>query len=149
MVESDVIQQIQEGLSGKIVKFFQKSPRRYYVDLKPQDIPEGASVLFKELGARFQIATGIHTPEGFEILYHFAFDSLDKVVTLKTLLDKDRPEIESIASIIKGAEWIEREMWELLGISFKNHPDLRHLLLRDDWPEGDFPLRQKASGKAS
>jgi NADH-quinone oxidoreductase subunit C len=41
-----------------------------------------------------------------------------------------------------AAEWIEREMWELLGIKFLGHPDLRHLLLSDDWPEDNFPLRR-------
>jgi NADH:ubiquinone oxidoreductase subunit C len=44
--------------------------------------------------------------------------------------------------VMYAAEWIEREMWELLGIRFRNHPDLRHLLLSDDWPEGKYPLRR-------
>jgi len=62
--------------------------------------------------------------------------------TVRTKLDRDKPALESIAGICKGAEWIEREMWELLGITFKNHPDMRHLLLADDWPEGKYPLRR-------
>ncbi len=37
-------------------------------------------------------------------------------------------------------------MWELLGIRFRNHPDLRHLLLGDDWPEGKYPLRRDYQG---
>ncbi|MDI6641206.1 MAG: NADH-quinone oxidoreductase subunit C [Elusimicrobiota bacterium] len=45
--------------------------------------------------------------------------------------------------IIKGAEWIEREIWEMLGINFKNHPNLKRLLLATDFPEGIYPLRQK------
>ena len=47
-----------------------------------------------------------------------------------------------MALLCPAAEWIEREMWELLGIDFKNHPDMRHLLLDDDWPEGNYPLRR-------
>ena len=50
--------------------------------------------------------------------------------------------LDSIAPFCRAAEWIEREMWELLGIRFRNHPDLRHLLLDDDWPEGQYPLRR-------
>ncbi len=57
------------------------------------------------------------------------------------LEDKKNPQIDSITPIIQGAEWIEREMWELLGINFVGHPNLVHLLLMDDWPEGKFPLR--------
>ena len=47
-----------------------------------------------------------------------------------------------MAACTEAAEWIEREMWELLGISFRDHPDLRHLVLQDDWPEGKYPLRR-------
>ena len=112
------------------------------MEVKPDDVPEATRLIFKDLGARFQIASGVDTPSVIEILYHWAFDSLDFVVTVKTKLDRDKPEIESVASICTGTEWIEREMWELLGITFRNHPDMRHLLLLDDWPEGKYPLRR-------
>ena len=62
--------------------------------------------------------------------------------SIRTRLDREAPEIESIAKICPAAEWIEREIWELLGIQFRNHPDLRHLLLDEDWPEGKYPLRR-------
>ena len=89
-----------------------------------------------------QIASGVDTPDAIEILYHWAFDQHDFIVTVRTKLDREKPEIDSVASICVATEWIEREMWELLGVNFRNHPDLRHLLLRDDWPEGDYPLRR-------
>jgi Ni,Fe-hydrogenase III component G len=98
--------------------------------------------MFKDLGARFQIASGVDTPTAIEILYHWALDRLGFIVTVRTRLDRDKPEIESVAGICAGTEWIEREMWELLGITFRNHPDMRHLLLREDWPEGQYPLRR-------
>ena len=63
-------------------------------------------------------------------------------MSLRTWLPRDEPEIESIANLCTAAEWIEREMWELLGIRFRDHPDMRHLLLADDWPEGRHPLRR-------
>jgi NADH-quinone oxidoreductase subunit C len=50
--------------------------------------------------------------------------------------------LESIAEICPAAEWIEREIWELLGVEFEGHPDLRHLLLDDNWPADDYPLRR-------
>ena len=77
-----------------------------------------------------------------EILYHWALDRLGMVVTVRTRIDREQPKIASITSICPAAEWIEREMWELLGITFHDHPDLRHLVLKDDWPEGKFPLRR-------
>lgn len=142
----EIVPEIRQKLGKKIVEVVEKSPRRVFIEVKPADVPETTRVLFRDMGARLQIATGIDTPTAIEILYHWAFDSMDCVVNIKTKLDRENPEIESIASICTGAEWIEREMWELLGITFKNHPDMRHLLLMDDWPKGKFPLRREYKG---
>jgi len=142
----EILPEIKAALGAKIVDVFEKNARRIYIDVKPEDIPEATRVMFKQMGARFQIASGIDTPSGIEILYHWAFDTLDCVVTIKTKLDRDKPEIESLAGICVATEWIEREMWELLGITFKGHPDMRHLLLLDDWPEGKYPLRRDYKG---
>ena len=99
--------------------------------------------LFDEIKLRFIIATGTDRRDGFEIPYHFSEDKTGNVVSIRVLLvDKQKPEIETISNVIKAAEWIEREMWELLGINFNGHPNLKHLLLRDDWPEKNYPLRQ-------
>lgn len=142
MTREEVIKRLREKLGTRIVSFDEKSSTRYYLELRPEDIPEVSRFLFQDLEARFQIASGVDTPTAIEILYHWAFDRLNCLVTVRTKLDRENPEIESIASIFKGAEWIEREMWELLGITFRGHPDMRHLLLRDDWPEGKYPLRR-------
>jgi len=138
----EILSAIRDGLGEGIVDFFEKSERRYYVEVSPETVPEATRLIFKDLGARFQIASGIDTPSAIEILYHWAFDKFDFIVTIKTMLDREKPEVDSVAYICTGIEWIEREMWELLGIKFRNHPDMRHLLLADDWPEGSFPLRR-------
>jgi len=146
MTREEVAKKIEESLGDKIVEFFEKSPRRLYVGVKPEDVPEATTLIFKEMGARFQIATGVDTPTCIEILYHWAFDALDMLVVLRTKMDRGNPRVESVASICKGTEWIEREMAELLGIEFKNHPDMRPLLLPEDWPEGVYPLRRDFKG---
>ncbi len=138
----EILGELKEKLGSKIVDVFEKNARRIYIEVKPEDIPKATKVLFKGMGARFQIATGIDTPTAIEILYHWAFDSLDCLVIVKTKLNRDNPVIDSLSSICVATEWIEREMWELLGITFKGHPDMRHLLLLDDWPEGKYPLRR-------
>lgn len=140
----NVLERIKEGLADKILKFEERSERRSYLDFKPEDIPAAAKFIFKDLGCRFVIASGIDTPAAIEILYHFSDDPTGKMITLRTFLpDKKQPAIASITPIIRGAEWIEREIWEMLGINFKGHPNLKHLLLIDDWPEGEYPLRHK------
>jgi NADH:ubiquinone oxidoreductase subunit C len=146
MNRDTVLEKVRAGLGERIVNWFEKNPRRYYVEVKPEDVPDATRLMFKDLGARFQIASGVDTPSAIEILYHWAFDRHDCIVTVVTKLDREKPEIESVAGICTGTEWIEREMWELLGITFKGHPDMRHLLLLDEWPEGKYPLRRDYTG---
>ena len=140
----DIAKAIGERFADKILKNEEKSLRRIYLDIDPGDVSVAAKFLFRDLRCRFVTATGIDTPSGIEILYHFSHDPTGKVISLRTLIaDKKRPQIESIAAIITGAEWIEREMWEMLGIKFKGHPNLKRLLLADEWPEGKYPLRHE------
>jgi Ni,Fe-hydrogenase III component G len=139
----EVAEDLRAKFGERILNVYKKSDRRLYVDVDTKAIVPVAGYVFKDLDARFMIASGIDTPRGVvEILYHFAFDRDDCVVSLRVMIDKENLEIESITSTVPPVEWIEREMWELLGINFRNHPDLRHLLLVDDWPEGNYPLRR-------
>jgi len=101
--------------------------------------------LFEDVPLRFLIATGIDSDDCFEVLYHYAYDQTGCMVTLKAFIrDREKPAIESIAPFLPGAEWIEREIHDILGIDFNNHPDMRRLILSDDWPEGLYPLRKDA-----
>ncbi len=135
---------IKEKLADKIILWEEKSPRRIYFTVKKEDIFEAVEFLFKELGLRFSTASGTDTPANFEILYHFSYDPTGQFFSVRVLIDdKIHPEIDAITPIFPAAEWIEREMWEMLGINFKGHPNLKRLLLADDWPQGEYPLRQK------
>jgi Ni,Fe-hydrogenase III component G len=138
--------EVVEGIKGKfgdaVLEVYEKSPRRTYITVAPARLPDIAEYVYKDVGARFAIASGMHMAHGFEIVYHFALDESARIVNLRVVLDVDGPAIDSIARRVPAAEWIEREMHELLGIEFRNHPDMRHLLLTDDWPEGNYPLRR-------
>jgi len=138
----DTITRINSELGDRVLGTDRHSDKRVYIEIAPQSVTAAAQLMYQKLGARFQIATGVDAREGFEILYHWALDDEGLVVTMRTILDHEKPEVDSIAPVLPAAEWIEREMWELLGINFRGHPDLRHLLLDDDWPEGNYPLRR-------
>jgi Ni,Fe-hydrogenase III component G len=138
-----IAQNIKNTFGRSIIETYKKSGRRLYVTVDRNAIVPIAGYVFKNLDARFMISTGTDTPRGvMEVNHHFAFDKDNFVVTLRALVDRSNPEIESITSVIPAANWIEREMWELLGINFRNHPNLKHLLLSDDWPEANYPLRR-------
>jgi Ni,Fe-hydrogenase III component G len=117
---------------------------RIYLPCEAENSYAVNKFLFEEVPLRFVIATGIDAEDCFEILYHFSYDQTGCVVTVKAFIrDRENPSIESITPFLPAAEWIEREIHDILGIDFKNHPNLRRLILADDWPEGVYPLRKK------
>lgn len=144
----DTLNEIKTRLSKKILNIKEHSERKFYLDIDKKDIVEAAKMSFFDLGLRFATATGIDTAKGIEIIYHFADDKAGIIINYRVLLtDKKNLEIDSIGKYIKAAEWIEREIWELLGVNFKGHPNLTHLLLIDEWPEGELPLRHEHKHK--
>ena len=76
----------------------------------------------------------------FEICYHLLSHTRKERVRLKVKLAGDDPSVESITSVWSGANFFEREIFDLFGIRFLNHPNLRRILMPDDW-EG-HPLRK-------
>jgi NADH-quinone oxidoreductase subunit C len=81
----------------------------------------------------------------FEVNYHLFSTTKHHRLRLKVLLNEDDPHVESVAGVWRTANWHERETYDLFGIIFDNHPDLRRILLPDDWQghalRKDFPLR--------
>jgi NADH-quinone oxidoreductase subunit C len=108
-----------------------------------------AEYLFKELGFRFIIASALHTRKGFEIYYHFSLDTSGLVLNLHVLLDEKEPAVESLSNMFEASNWIEREMHELFGINFLNHPNLDQLLSEGNWAKGVYPYRKtfKSNGE--
>jgi len=141
MTREEILKDIREKFKEDIVDFFDKSPKRVYIEIKPESLTKIAKYVYKDLKARFNIASGVDTRYHIEILYHFIFEDINLLVSFRVKLEKSKLEIDSLAHVFEGANWIEREIHELLGINFKGHPDLRKLLLSDDWPEGVYPLR--------
>jgi len=135
---------LQEEFLGKFpkAKVFKYNERRLYFTVPKEQIVEITKYLYKGKGLRLSTATGIDTREGFEILYHFSYDKFGTYFTIKVLIPKDNPKIHSIAPIYVAANWIEREIHELLGIDFEGHPNLIPLLTSEDWPKEKYPLRR-------
>ena len=81
----------------------------------------------------------------FEVNYHLFGTGHHKRLRLKVLLSDDDPSVESETTVWRTAEWHERETYDLLGIKFTGHPDLRRILLPSDFDghalRKDYPLR--------
>jgi len=142
MMNGELLKSLRERLDGLAVEVFVRNDRRIYIDIPPEHSLEANRILFQEFGARLATASGMDTPRRIEVLYHYCFDSDGLVVTLRTWADKPELELDSVATIFPGANFIEREIQDLLGVHFRNHPDPRRLILADDWPKGVYPLRR-------
>jgi len=76
----------------------------------------------------------------FEVVYHLYSIERNEWLRLKCRIHGADPVIESVTPVWRSANWYEREVFDLFGIQFINHPDLRRILMPDDW-EG-YPLRK-------
>jgi NADH-quinone oxidoreductase subunit C len=84
--------------------------------------------------------SGVDYGQDLGVVYHLRSTVYEHVIVLKTRTsDREHPQIDSVADIWLTADFHEREVFDLLGIKFTNHPDLRRLFLDDSW---GFPLRK-------
>jgi len=85
--------------------------------------------------------TGVDAPpEDLDVVYHlFSYDKRHSL-TLKARVPKSAPKVATVNPLYPTANWQEREAYDLLGIQFEGHPDLRRIMLPDDWK--GYPLRK-------
>ena len=76
----------------------------------------------------------------FEVIYHLHSIERNQRLRLKARLDDGQPAIDSVCEVWRGADWYEREVFDMFGIRFRNHPNLQRILMPIDW-EG-HPLRK-------
>ncbi|RMH28447.1 MAG: NADH-quinone oxidoreductase subunit C [Candidatus Hydrogenedentota bacterium] len=87
-----------------------------------------------------QLISGVDYPMHFEVVYHLTSLIHQHSLAVKAQIPRDNPVIASIADLYPAANWHEREQFDLMGIIFEGHPDLRRILCPEDW-EG-HPLRK-------
>ena len=76
----------------------------------------------------------------FEVVYHLHSIERNERLRLKCRLPGNEPRIETLTSVWRGANWYEREVFDLFGVQFIGHPDLRRIMMPDDWDS--HPLRK-------
>jgi NADH-quinone oxidoreductase B subunit len=117
----------------------------YILDLETGQEHYTELVLFlkenKDLGFDLLLqVTAVDWQDRFDILVHLLSTRFGHKLFLRCPVTKDRAEIHTISDIFRGAEWHEREVFDLFGIRFTDHPDMRRIFLQDDFP--GYPLRK-------
>ncbi|MDA2394548.1 NADH-quinone oxidoreductase subunit C [Bacillus cereus] len=109
-------------------------PEKYYEVME--------SLRFHE-GLAFDYMSELHATDfvtHMEVYVHLFSYSKKQSVAVKVKLDRETPQVESVTALWKGADWPEREAYDLLGIIFKGHPNLTRILMPEDWV--GYPLRK-------
>jgi NADH-quinone oxidoreductase subunit C len=142
MEREEVKQKISEKF-GDRVRIAERSPKRVYVYADGDVWVDLASFVFNDLEARFDTGAAVDDKDGVEVMFFFPFDRDHYFLTLKTFARKPNPTLDSISNIIPGAKWIEREIFEMYEVTFRNHPDLRPVLRADTRPADYYPAKRE------
>lgn len=140
-------EQLQSAIAEKLGdKMTMLDSGRHYpmYEVKNEDFWEVCKTLKEDKDLAFDYylnSHGVDTTEKFEAVYNLASITHKTRIDFKVILPYDSAEIKSVQTIWPGANWFEREMWELYGINVLNHGNLTRFLLDDDWDKG-FPMRK-------
>jgi len=116
--------------------------RRMFMTVNKTDFWKSMKKLVDSEGFKhLSTITGIDVGSKIEVIYHLTRGDL--VLSLKVMTSKRNPVLPSIVNLIPGAVLYEREVHDLLGITFEGNPDLSPLLLPDGWPSDVHPLRKE------
>lgn len=87
------------------------------------------------------------TPHRFEVVYHFFSLARKQRVRLKVPLPAKNPEVDSLTALWAGADWYEREAWDMFGVRFRGHPNLKRILMYEEFQghplRKDYPIRKR------
>lgn len=115
-----------------------------WVDLHvdPQKVQEVAFRLRDELKINYlsSLAAVDWKDEGFEVVYHILELGTPRRIVMRARVPRDDASLPTVVPVWPTANWHEREAWDLMGVHFEGHPDLRRILMREDWV--GHPLRK-------
>ncbi|HDR3888897.1 TPA: NADH-quinone oxidoreductase subunit C [Bacillus cereus] len=111
--------------------------------VEPSKYYEVMELLRSHEGLAFDYMSELHATDfvtHMEVYVHLFSYGKKQSVAVKVKLDREAPQVESVTPLWKGADWPEREAYDLLGIVFEGHPNLSRILMPDDWV--GYPLRK-------
>ncbi len=138
-------EQIAEAINSKFtqgITSIEIAPRRIYLTISKDILLPLCTKMKDELGfEHVSSVCGVDTKTAFQTVYHIS--SYQNKVVAEIVVENisyDQPEVESITPLWGGANWHERETYDMFGIRFLNHPKMERLLLADDFTF--FPMRK-------
>ena len=130
---------------GESVSPLQPANKDPWVEVKSAAIRDVCAFLKSDAQLRFDCLMNLSAVDWpkknqIHVVYHLFSYARRHAVILKVQLDRGSPVVPSVEPVWKSADWLEREQYDLLGVQFEGHPDLRRIMLPDDWV--GHPLRK-------
>ena len=142
MTNEEILSKLKERFPDAVVEVPELID--FTVTVKPEAVAEVARFLHDECGLDYlALLTAVDQPERFEVVYHLwaiKDRTTDPFVLKAYVEDKENPTVPSVTPIWRGANYQEREAYDLMGIRFQGHPNLKRILLWEGFP--GHPLRK-------
>lgn len=136
-----IVEKINSDIREKIQEISLTAPRRVQLKVAREQLNAILTYLKEQFGfTHLGTISGVDLGENFEVVYHMSNDIA--TVNVRILTPRSEAKIPSVCAVIPGAILYERELQDMFGLVVENIPDPRPLLLADDWPAGQYPLRK-------
>jgi Ni,Fe-hydrogenase III large subunit/Ni,Fe-hydrogenase III component G len=140
-VKQKLLEKLTQKLADKILQVQTTQNGKLFINVKAEAIKETVKNVFEEdEEAGISAITGIDLGSKIGIMYHMRLSGT--VVTLKVEVDKENARVATITDIVPSADFHEREVADLFGVTFEGHPNPKRLILPDKWPKNLYPLRK-------
>lgn len=144
MEAKDIFAQLEQRFGGKVGDF-KGDVKEPSLKVDKAVIVEVCQFLRDTVKHEFEVLsdlTALDWPkeEIIQVVYHLFSYSQNHQIVLKVDLPRDNPKVATVESVWKVANWLEREVYDLFGVIFEGHSDLRRIMLPDDWV--GYPLRK-------
>jgi NADH-quinone oxidoreductase subunit C len=140
--EKKISNEIKKDIGEIINKIELKKPRRIFLETSRKNLKKVLNYLKDKMDCHHLSAiTGLDNLKEFGLIYHL-WSNKETMISTKIKISGNKPEMETVTDIFPVANLFEREIHDLFGIEFLGHPDLRRLMLNEDWPKNEHPLRK-------
>jgi NADH-quinone oxidoreductase subunit C len=133
---------LKQHLPEAVIEIVDRKPDPFVV-VKPQAIGAACVFMRDDPGIAMDCLnnqTGVDYKDRIEVVYHLFSYRHRHGAVLKVKLPREDPVVDTVETIWPAANWMEREIFDLLGVKFQGHSDLRRILMPEDWP--GYPLRK-------
>ncbi|MDO9518059.1 MAG: NADH-quinone oxidoreductase subunit C [Methanosarcinaceae archaeon] len=140
----DPVQIIRKEFASQIISET-VSNNEVYFSVKKDSVVEICNYIYSHLDGQLitMFATDQRKTDGyFTVKYVFSMEGIDKFIIIQIEIEAEKTQFRSITHKIPAANWYEREIQDMFGLVPKRHPDPRRLVMFEDWPEDQYPLRK-------